>query len=105
MQLIKSFDKINAIISKNVNYTNLYREFFMQKKLSELKPGEEGIVKEVESTDELRRRLIDMGITPETKIKIIKFAPMGDPVEITLRSYNLSIRKAEAEKIIVDINV
>ncbi|MBP8965458.1 MAG: FeoA domain-containing protein, partial [Flexilinea sp.] len=47
----------------------------------------------------IRRRLLDMGITPGTRILLIKTAPMGDPLEITLRGFNLSIRKEDARYI------
>ena len=52
-------------------------------------------------TGVLKRRLIDMGITPGIIIKVIKTAPLGDPIEIRLRGYELSIRRSEAKKIIV----
>jgi len=51
----------------------------------------------------LRRRLLDMGITPHTHIKIHKQAPMGDPLELRLRGYSLSLRKADAKKIGVTV--
>ena len=50
----------------------------------------------------MRRRLLDMGLTPNTKVMIRKVAPMGDPIEIFLRSYELSIRLDDAEKIEVE---
>ena len=50
----------------------------------------------------LRRRLLDMGITPKTIVMIRKVAPMGDPIEIHLRGYELSLRKSEAEQIKIE---
>ncbi len=47
----------------------------------------------------LRRRLLDMGLTPNTKVHVRKVAPMGDPIELSLRNYVLTIRKEEASKI------
>ena len=47
----------------------------------------------------MRRRIVDMGITPGTRITIIKTAPMGDPIEITLRGYSLSLRREDALQI------
>ena len=50
----------------------------------------------------LRRRLLDMGLTPKTRVMVRKVAPMGDPIEIRLRGYELTIRKEEAAKIQVE---
>ena len=66
------------------------------------KKQEKGCVVKVEGNGSLRRRLFDMGITPGAVITMKKTAPMGDPIEINLRNYNLSIRKAEAEKIVIN---
>lgn len=52
---------------------------------------------------ELKYRLLDMGIVPHTAVKLIKQAPLGDPVEIEVRGYNLSIRKEIAQKIKVEV--
>ena len=49
----------------------------------------------------LRRRMMDMGITKGTEIFVRKVAPLGDPVEVTVRGYELSVRKADAEKVVV----
>lgn len=67
--------------------------------LEDLLPGEEGTVKSLESTGALRRRMIDMGITVGAKVKIVKYAPMGDPVQISVNNYNLIVRKDEAKRI------
>lgn len=69
------------------------------KTLNDLSYREEGIVKRIGSFGLLRRRMIDMGITAGTKIKIIKPAPLGDPIEILVHGYKLSIRKSEAKEI------
>ncbi len=66
------------------------------KTLNDLSPGEEGIVKKLGSSGTLRRRMIDMGITAGAKVKLIKSAPSGDPIEIKIHDYNLSIRRSEA---------
>ena len=68
-------------------------------KLSELNPGGIAIVEEVGGTGAIRRRIIDMGITPGIEVKLIKTAPLGDPIQIKVRGYELSIRKTEAENI------
>ena len=64
--------------------------------LRDLKPGQRGIVA---SAGSMRRRIMDMGITPGVEIKVIKVAPLGDPVEINVRGYELSLRKEEARGI------
>ena len=68
----------------------------MQKLLSELAIGESGTVVKVTGEGAIRRRLFDMGITPGAQIYFRKKAPLGDPIEITLRGYELTLRKAEA---------
>lgn len=69
----------------------------MEKKLSEFTVGDEGIVKTVGGEGRIRRRLFGMGITPNAKIVMRKLAPLGDPVEVTVRGYELTLRKTEAE--------
>ena len=68
----------------------------MAKVLSELQKGESGKVTKVNGEGAIRRRLFDMGITPGTEVMMRKKAPLGDPIEITLRGYELTLRKAEA---------
>jgi ferrous iron transport protein A len=70
--------------------------------LDALRPGESGIVRSVGGTGALRRRLLDMGITPGTRVSVRKVAPLGDPIELCLRGYELSIRKADARNIEVE---
>lgn len=67
--------------------------------LDKIKPGNGGIIKSVGGQGALRRRLLDMGLTPKTKIKVTKIAPMGDPMELFLRGYVLTIRLDDAAKI------
>lgn len=69
--------------------------------LKDLKPGESGIVDSIASKGAVRRRLMDMGITPGVSVKVIKVAPLGDPVEVNLRGYELSLRLSEAENVIL----
>lgn len=76
----------------------------MEKSLKDLKPGETGVVLKVGSEPSIRRRLFDMGITPGTKIEVRKTAPLGDPVELTVRGYELSVRKNEAESVLMTID-
>ncbi|MGA9406985.1 MAG: FeoA family protein [Bacteroidota bacterium] len=73
-----------------------------QMSLNTLLPGEHGIVERVESVkSSIKQRLLEMGLTKGTDIEIIRFAPMGDPIEISVRGYRLSLRRVEAESVIV----
>lgn len=67
--------------------------------LDNLKLGKQAIIKSVGGLGILRRRLLDMGLTPQTRISIRKVAPMGDPIELTLRGYELTIRLDDAKNI------
>ncbi len=67
--------------------------------LDNVKPGQGGIISSIGGQGLLRRRLLDMGLTPNTRVTVRKVAPMGDPIELSLRSYILTIRKDEAAKI------
>lgn len=72
----------------------------MEKKLSEFKISEVGTIKFVEGEGRVRRRLFDMGITPGASVILRKKAPLGDPLEITLRGYELTLRKGEADLVL-----
>ncbi|MDL2323770.1 ferrous iron transport protein A [Ruminococcaceae bacterium OttesenSCG-928-A16] len=67
--------------------------------LRNVKPGETVTVAKLNGEGALKRRIMDMGVTKGTEIYVRKVAPLGDPVEVTLRGYELSIRKSEAENI------
>lgn len=69
------------------------------KLLSQLKVGEQGTVVAVNGEGAVRRRLFDMGITPGAKVYLRKKAPLGDPIEIAIRGYELTLRKAEASHV------
>ena len=69
--------------------------------LDEIQPGQEVVIVEVKGEGLLRRRLLEMGLTPRTKVKVRKIAPMGDPIAVYLRRYVLTLRKDEASKIVV----
>lgn len=76
----------------------------MDKKLSDFKNDESGIVRSVTGEGRLRRRLFDMGVTPGAEIKLKKRAPLGDPIEVNLRGYELTLRKTEADLVIMEKN-
>ena len=71
--------------------------------LKEMKPGQSGQVVSIGEKGPLKRRIMDMGITPGTAVKVIKTAPLGDPVEISVRGYELRLRKEEAARIEVQV--
>ena len=75
----------------------------MQIPLSTLAPGQSGTVSTIGDTGALRQRLIAMGVTPGADVKVIKFAPLGDPMEIRIRNYQLSIRKRDAAQIFIEV--
>jgi ferrous iron transport protein A len=67
--------------------------------LNEVPVGGVCTVTKLNGTGKLRRRIMDMGITKGVEIKVVKIAPLGDPMELNVRGYELSIRKSEAESI------
>ena len=75
----------------------------MLKTLDEFKVGETGLIKKVEGEGRLRRRLFDMGVTPGAIVYLRKKAPLGDPLEITLRGYELTLRKSEACLVLLEV--
>lgn len=72
------------------------------KTLRDVKIGESATVKRLHGAGATKRRIMDMGITRGTDIKVRKLAPLGDPLELTVRGYELSLRKADAEMIEVE---
>ena len=76
----------------------------MLKTLDQLEKGETGLIKTVNGEGRIRRRLFDMGVTPGASVYLRKKAPLGDPIEITIRGYELSLRKEEAKMVIVEVN-
>ena len=75
----------------------------MQKKLSELEPGEKGTIVKVQGSGALRRRLLDMGLIRGTEIEMVRKSPLGDPLEFLVKGYNLSLRKRECENVYVEV--
>ncbi|MDY3619072.1 FeoA family protein [Agathobaculum sp.] len=70
--------------------------------LRETKCGSTVTVRKIEGEGAVRRRIMDMGLTRGAEVFVRKVAPLGDPIEVTVRGYELSLRKADAEKILVD---
>ncbi|SHH70065.1 FeoA family protein [Clostridium grantii] len=74
----------------------------MERTLEQLKPGDRGIIKSIGGLGKVRRRLMEMGVTKGTEVNIEKVAPLGDPIEIKVKGYNLSLRKSEASQIVIE---
>lgn len=74
----------------------------MSKTLVTLKPGQRAYIAKITATDSLRQRLYDLGLTPGTLVELIKFAPFGDPLEIRLRNYQLTLRVSEANFVLIE---
>lgn len=72
------------------------------KTIKDLKVGESAVVKKLYGEGPVKRRIMDMGITKSVEVYVRKVAPLGDPIELTVRGYELSIRKADAELIEVE---
>ncbi len=89
--LVKHTEEIDKEIGKEI-------PMFL---LSVLKPGEKATVYKISGDPDIRRRLMDMGLSRGQEIIVERVAPLGDPIEITIRGYSLSLRKSEAEMIIV----
>ncbi len=75
----------------------------MQITLDTLPCGDSATVKKLTAVGAVRKRLMDLGLTPGADLTMRKVAPLGDPIEITLRGYELSLRKAEAAFVLVEV--
>jgi len=96
-KFIDNFSKyLKENIDKKLEVTNI-------KKLSNLKKNEKGIIKRIEGDREIKRRLLSMGLIPNEVIMVEKVAPLGDPIDIYIKGYHLSLRKKEAELIIIEV--
>jgi ferrous iron transport protein A len=72
------------------------------KTLKEMKPGEIAVVKKVHGEGSLRRRILDMGIIRGSQLEMVKKAPLGDPIEVKIKGYDLSLRQTEAALVEVE---
>ena len=75
----------------------------MVKTLDKCDIGESGVIKSVSGEGRIRRRLFDMGVTPGAEVTLRKRAPLGDPIEVTLRGYELTLRKTEAAAVLTEV--
>ncbi len=74
----------------------------MERKLSEVIEGSEVIIKRLENEPIIKRRLIDMGIVPGKKVKVLSVAPLGDPIKVDVEGFEVSLRKTEAEIVVIE---
>ncbi|MFI5402040.1 MAG: ferrous iron transport protein A, partial [Planctomycetota bacterium] len=70
--------------------------------LDQLAPGAKGVVRVVAAENGARRRLLEMGFVPGTPLRVVRLAPLGDPMQIELHGYHISLRRSEARTILVD---
>lgn len=70
--------------------------------LNALKEGDTGIIKKVLGDGAVKKRYVEMGITIGQAVKVLKVAPLGDPIEVEIRKYRLSLRRSEAENILIE---
>ena len=75
----------------------------MTKLLSDFTVGQSGVITKVNGEGRIRRRLFDMGVTPQATVTMRKKAPLGDPIEVTVRGYELTLRKVEAACVEVEV--
>lgn len=73
----------------------------MEASLADLQPGEAGEIVSIDCGRRMARRLMEMGLLPGTRVRVVRVAPLGDPMEIRLRHYALSVRRSEAARIAV----
>lgn len=73
------------------------------KTLLDMRPGQKAVVKKVHGEGNLRRRILDMGILRGAELEMIKRAPLGDPIEVKVRGYDLSLRQSESSLVEVEV--
>ena len=74
----------------------------MKSSLVDLPPGHHAEIVSIDCGRRLSRRLMEMGLLPGTPIRVVRVAPLGDPIEVRVRNYSLSVRRAEAARIVVN---
>jgi len=73
------------------------------KSLAEMRPKERGRITKVGGSGHVHRRILDMGVVPQAEIEVERVAPLGDPIEIKIKGYHLSLRKEEAAHVYVEV--
>ncbi len=72
--------------------------------LATIKVGSSAAVARIDGTDDIAMRLMEMGLTPGVAVQVISTAPLGDPIEVEVRGYRLSLRRSEAARVVVETN-
>ena len=75
----------------------------MEKYLNEFSIGESGVVSKITAEGKIKRRLFDMGVTPGAAVTLKKVAPLGDPIQVLIRGYDLTLRRDEASKVLMEV--
>ena len=83
-------------------YYKKRKDIIIMKTLRDISCGQSATVVKIQGEGGVRRRIMDMGITRGAQVQVRKVAPLGDPIEVTVRGYELSLRKADAEQILVE---
>lgn len=92
---------LNHSLARNI-FVSPFEQTMNHDLLSALQPGEKGTIERISSpASSVRQRLLEMGLTKGTVVEIVRFAPMGDPIEISVRGYRLSLRREEAQFVVV----
>lgn len=71
------------------------------KTLADIEVGEQAVIESIDGDDEVAVRILEMGMTPGAQTKIVGTAPLGDPIEVEVRSYRLSLRRSEAKRVVI----
>ncbi|MGQ9778034.1 MAG: metal-dependent transcriptional regulator [Thermodesulfobacteriota bacterium] len=94
--------KFKSFIEKGEKEMEKKKEKITDLTPNDLRPGEKGRVIRIKSKTSLKKRLLDMGIVPGSEIQLEKVAPLGDPIDILIKGYHLSLRKEEAKEILIE---
>ncbi|MGE0827638.1 MAG: ferrous iron transport protein A [Candidatus Binatia bacterium] len=74
----------------------------MNKTLADLLPAQEGRIHSISGLDNIAQRLSELGFTPGQAVQVVRFAPLGDPMQIRIRGFNIALRRKEAQRIVLD---
>ncbi|MDX9863734.1 MAG: FeoA domain-containing protein [Anaerolineaceae bacterium] len=102
-QINMAQDVEEPIIKENKRMEQSANIIVQQQTLNNLKVGQRGIVVSVKSSGPIKRRMMDMGLVPGSEVRVLRVAPLGDPIEFEVKGYSLSLRKSEAKNIIVEL--
>jgi len=94
---------IPASKKETVNMKTTNQAAVRQVTLDTLRVGQRGVVVRIGSMGSVKRRMMDMGLVPGTDVSVRRVAPLGDPIEFTVKGYNLSLRKSEAREVVVEV--